>query len=392
MMRRLFLTLAVTALAVSFAVPTEARRSRRRRRRPRAAPVRVLKRVDVDQRTRSPTFYSRTGIWPMDSGRLLYLGSGMWHEQGTFYFLRASDNRRVTVRAPLHAYLERTPEILPQHARPVHKHFETQRLLFYDQRTREAGIEVADSYTARRTRRYFYLHWNLATNTITEATLVARTVRNVSYASLAPIGYDAAQRTYYYARDVRRHAGGTRTVTVVGFASGKPRIVAQFQTRRRLNRRAWLDPLNHRAFLAEYAELAGDRAHGYIVDLRSGNVKKVVIPLVTYGAAFDPNGRSLYAYSAKHGMIWGIDIRSGQTTRVGKVGALGHELAVLPGGQQLLLLRNSGMQFVSLPSLRPGRFVASKTLYPGFSHVQGSRVVGRRAYIKNGDTLHVVSF
>jgi hypothetical protein len=367
----------------------------------RPAP-RVLKKLSLEQRTEAPTFYHGSALEPMDRDRLLYLGSGMWQEQEVFYLLRLRDLQTLTVRAPLAAYLDRFPEVLGRDKRPTHRYFQIQRLLFYDRDTAAAAVEASDDAGAREVTRHFYFHWDLKKGAFTEATLVARTRGRGSYTNPITVGYDPGRRTFYYVRDVVHTRGRapasadakqpSRKVTVVAFDQGKARVLTRFPTALPLARRAYFDGPRRRALLVEYAERGmGVEPRGHLVQLDSGRVKSFTIPVVTYGAAFARDGSRLYLYSSQTGMLWAVDPATGKALQRIKVGGLGHELARW-SGDDLLLLRNAGLQLVRPGKrLRKGPFVPVRRIYTGFSHVQGSRVLGQRVFVKNGTDLHVVT-
>ena len=329
---------------------------------------------------------------------MAFVGGGLWDEQHHFYLLRMGDLRRVSVVAPLERFVADKPEIVPATARPLHKHLRVRRLLFYDRANGEAGLEVVDAGATRAVQRHFYLHWDLRRGEITEATLVARTRARQSFASLEPIGYDAARRTFYYLRDVRSAKGARgsakgrrqRTITVVGFVRGKPHVVAQFKASLPLNRRNYLDAAHRRALLVEYAERGGLSPRAHLVDLASGRVRSFAAPVVAYGVAFSSDGAAAYMYSAQTGGLWVVELPSGRLLRRLKVGSLGHALGFVRPGQ-LLVLRNSGLQWIDARRRRRGRFVPITALYRGFSHVEGSLVLPGRALVKNGQSLYVVA-
>jgi hypothetical protein len=356
--------------------------------------------VSIKQRTSSPSFTAQE-LRVVDRGRLLALGNGLLAEQETIHLLRLSDLKQLTVQAPLGAYVHANPgiKVSEQDGRPIHRQFLVQRLLFYDARHREAGIQVADRFGTGRVRRHFFMHWDLAKGQLTEATLVARGY-GASHSDSLPLGYNHQRREFYYVRQIyergaQRGKGRGRTLTIVGFKAGKPRVVVQFRSHRSMQRKTYFDAAGQRALLLEYAELADkDPAPlGFLVDLARGKVRSFEIPLTAYGAAFAPDGRTIFIYSSQLGELWQVDSTSGaRTAPILKVGKQGHALGLVRP-DSLLLVRNSGLRYIHLRRgrLRRGRFIRIGALYPGFSHVEGSRVVPGGALIRNGDRLYVTS-
>lgn len=366
-----------------------------------APPVRVRARISLAFRTSPPTF-TRSALRPVDRGRQMVLGNGLWAEQERFHLLRLSDNRRHVVTVPFADFVRRNPrmKVDPDDGRPLHKQFEVRRLLFYDTDNGEAGVEVADRLSRRRVRRHFFLYWNLRKQRITAATLVARSQPGKTLSQSLVLGYDHARRDFFFARQIytwTRTPDGRRkgrTVTVVRFNAGKPGVLCRFTSARAIQNRPLYDRARRRVLLTEYAELADAEPppRGFIVDLAAGRARSFEVPLTTYGEAFSADGSRLYLYSSQLGQLWSVDPATGrQVRRALKVGKTGHALGFVRPGQ-LLLIRNAGLRLLRVRDdrLRRGRFIPIRRLYKGFSHVQGSRVVPGGALIRNGDQLHVV--
>lgn len=400
-MSRVAGSITVVALTVATLLapsPVTAKRRKKPRRSPATASVPLVLRgkVDLAQRTEVPTFTPASPLVLMNRGKMLYLGRGLWRDQQTFYLLRLSDLSRVTVKAPFNAYVRANPGMLvdPNDRRPLHKQFDVTRLLYYDEANQDAGFEVADQIGPRRQRRHFLMQWNLTTKKVTHATLVARSRVGQTYTHMLPLGYDTKRREFSYVRQVIGKADEGRTVFVIAFGAGKPRIVAQFEGQRSMSSNTYVDPRHEYALLIEYAELAskGPAPRGHRIDLQSGKVRSFEIPLTTYGVAFDARGQRIYAYSSQLGQLWVVDAATGRRLQVLRIGKFGHALGVV-SPSKLLLVRNNGVRQLRQTSrgLRLGRFFPITRIYTGFSHVGGSLVVPGHALIKNGDTLYVVS-
>lgn len=396
----LMVALSAMLLAPSLLAPQQADAKRRqktpRRAKKASVPLVLRGKVDLAQRTEVPTFTPASPLVLMNRGTMLYLGRGLWRDQQTFYLLRLSDLSRVTVKAPFNAYVRANPGMLvnPSDRRALEKQFDVTGLLYYDEANQEAGFEVADQIGKRRQRRHFLMQWNLASKKVTHATLVARSRVGQTYTHMLPLGYDTKRREFSYVRQVIGKADEGRTIFVIAFGSGKPRVVAQFEGQRSMSSNTYVDPRHEYALLIEYAELAskGPAPRGHRIDLQSGKVRSFEIPLTTYGVAFDKRGQRIYAYSSQLGQLWAIDAASGRRLQVLRIGKFGHALGVV-SPTKLLLLRNNGLRQVQLTAkgLRLGRFYPITRIYSGFSHVGGSLVLPGHALIKNGDSLYVVA-
>lgn len=394
MTRRLtWVALLVMASVLLQTATSDARRRRKKRRR--AAAPKLLKKLSLDQRTDAPTF-APAPLRAMDRGKLLYYGKGLFAEQQTFYLLSLADNKVLKVTAPFDAYVRKNPGMKARRwdRRPMHEQFQITKLLYYDRQNQEAGFEVEDAIGGQtKVRRHFLMQWDLKANTISQATLVARSRSGQTYTHMLPLGYNSQRREFLYVRQVIGKDASGRTIFVIGFSSRKPRVVAQFEGQRSMSSKTYFDDVHHRALLVEYAELAskGPAPKGHLIDVVTGKVRHFAIPLTTYGVAFGAAGKRIYTYSAQLGQLWTIATASGAKLQQIKVGKLGHEIGRV-GKRELLLLRNSGMRFLTLTrkGVRRGRWLPIKRLYTGFSHVGGSLVLPRRALVKNGDLLYIV--
>lgn len=357
----------------------------------------ILKTFPLAMRTKAPTFVSADELRVVDRNRMLYVGSGMWKEQETFYLRNLRDYSRVSVTAPVVSYIQKNRGMLldESDSRPILDQFNVRKLLFYDSENGEAGIEIADKINAK-VKRHFYLHWDLKKNAITEVTLVVRSAPKISWATLWPIGYDSASCTFYYLRDIEERGKERQphTVTIIAFTRGKARVVTQFDATRSIFRRVYFDSKRQRAMPVEYGERGTETGvpHGFLVDLKGGKVKEFEVPFTTYGAAFDPAGDRVFTYSSQTGKLWSIRLSDGGVIRKLSVGGLGHALGIL-NGKELVLVRNSGLLRLNRNPLRKGRFTPMAKLYSGFSHVEGSLVLNDgRFLVKNGEQVHVVKF
>jgi len=361
-----------------------------------ARPLVVRKVLSHGLRTDPPSFSTTNPMGLVDRGQRVFYGTGITKEHETMYLLRLKDLGSETVSVPLRSYVRGNPGIKlnPKDRRPAHEQFWIRRLLFYDRANQEAGVEVSDRFGSASVRRHFFIHWDLKKGKLTEATLVARGRPGASHAASVAMGYDHARKEFYYARQIYRRGTHNRTVSVIGFTAGKPRVVAQFRSKRAIQGTTYFDQPRRRAVLVEYAELATPQPPpmGHLVNLQTGKVLSFSVPLTCYGIAFGSRGKRIYAYSAQLGELWVIDAATGKRLQQKKVGKLGHALGMV-GPKELLLIRNRGLRFFSVGKrLRRRAYIPMSRVYKGFSNVDGSMVLNKGALIKNGDKLYVVSF
>ena len=360
-----------------------------------AQPLKECKTVPLTLRTRSPSFASSTPLRMVDRSRRVFIGTGITKEHETMYMLRLKDLNTETAAVPLDSYVRGNPGILltPGDRRPAHEQFWIRHLLFYDTVNKEAGVEVSDRFGNNNVRRHFFIHWDLRRQKLTQATLVARGRPGASHAASVAMGYDHARKEFYYARQIYRTGTQRRTVSVIGFIAGKPRVVAQFRSERAIQATTYFDQPRQRAVLVEYAELATPTPppRGHMVNLATGKVVSFPVPLTCYGVAFGASGKRIYAYSAQLGELWVLDATTGKRLQKQKAGKQGHALGLI-SPKQLLLIRNTGLRSFDVGKrLRRRGFIPMSKFYKGFSNVDGSLVIRGGALVKNGEELHVVS-
>lgn len=359
-----------------------------------ARPLKLRKVLGIQLRVKAPSFASVTPLTLVDRRRRVFFGTGITREHQTMYLLRLKDLQRETMQVPLAAYVRAHPgiKLVASDRRPVHEQFWIRRLLFYDRDNAEAGVQVSDRFGSQQVRRHFFIHWDLKKRRLTQATLVARGRPGASHSASLAMGYDHLRKEFYYARQIYRKGTHSRTVSVIGFVAGKPRVVAQFRSLRSIQGTTYFDQPHQRALLVEYAELATPTPppRGHLVQLDSGKVVSFAVPLTCYGAAFGGRGKKLYLYSAQLGQLWVLDAATGKKLQQLKTGKLGHALGFV-NPRELLLIRNRGLRFFSTGKrLRPRGQISIKKLYKGYSNVDGSLVIPGGAVVKNGDKLHVV--
>ena len=64
----------------------------------------------------------------------------------------------------------------------------------------------------------------------------------------------------------------------------------------------------------------------------------------------------------------------------------------LVADEQLVVVRNRGLQLVGLDPFKKGKLLSIKKYYSGFSNVSGSIAGSGWSIIKNGEMLYVVDF
>ena len=264
------------------------------------------------------------------------------------------------------------------------------QLTFYDSQHQRAGLLL----TLRRgvAQAHYLAHWDLAARRLGQVVELSMNRQKGRSAAVLPIGYSPQQRTFYAAEVLYlKERGDARRVTVLSTDElGDAGRVTRFQTRRRVHR-VHYDPIRERALVAEYAEapVTGPNPVGHLVDLRTGDIRRLPLPTTAYGIAFGQTDDTVHAYSSQTGRLWVIDVASKQHQVLRKVGSLGHAMgAAYP--DSLLLVRNRALHLVDARTGRSRVSLKTNQLFDGFTHTEGSLIAGPVAVVKNGDHLALV--
>ncbi len=344
--------------------------------------------------TKKPSFKSQRYGELMDRGRLLYLGLGLWYEQGRIHLLRLKDMKRIVVQVDVQRFLMANRRMFPRVGSgkriPAYR---VRRLLFFDTTHQVAGLLLTDRQY-RNGGRMIYLHWDLKKRRITRAMVLAHQTARMRWISVKPVGYSAKRRLLYLqvVKKLKAPRGGKRLfeASVVAISGTRLKTLTTFGTRHGFSRGPFHDAARERVLLVEYAE-RGSRPSAFLVDLVTGRRKSMTIPVVTYGVAFAADGKRIFAYSAQTGYLWVIDAKRGRRLRKKRVGTLGHAAGMM-FSDTLVVVRNKGLHFLHAKTLKQWKFIPTKTWHSGFMHVQGTLVGPGRLFLRTSDTLRVIEF
>lgn len=309
-------------------------------------------------------------------GRTFDIGKPITSQSGIHLF----DTERgatVQVFAPLDAFVRDHPQ------EPVRTF---NKLLCYDRGYGRGGILAADQQFAPR--RFYYLDWDLEVNRIERAILLGKeTEVGKLEIYFRPIGSSAEKRECYVAvhrpevTEIPRGAPwkSHETITVLGIGE-KVREVASFRTWR--PKKGYYDVQRNRSAFIEYGEDKQDRQRGFVVDHGSGRVLgPFPVPKVAYGFAFDPDGKTVYAYSNNRGELWAIDLETLEVVRKAKHGKLGQALGLFDP-DTLVLIHNGGIDFITRKTLKKRETIAMNQVDPRIRLIEGSIVLPGRLILR----------
>ncbi len=300
----------------------------------------------------------------VDRGRAAYLGLNMQRNVAGFMDLEA--HKACGMPLPpmqLATQLENRPG------------YYVEDLLCLDVETKTVGMLVSNAQL--QASRYWYVEWDLASGEFRRSLPLAAT----SFASVAfgfqAIAFSPARRECMIAVTQQGQ------ITVVG-AGEQLRTVTTFAPELKLTpKQLYYDAEHDRALFVEYAELARESAKGYLVELGSGEVHAFHLPKVTYGVAFDPEGKTLYAYSAQSGEVQTIDLATGEVARERGVGTMGHALGLVDK-ETLLLVRNDKLHWLDKTTLEEKAALSPKEIDAGVVLVEGSIVLRKGLLLHSG--------
>jgi hypothetical protein len=350
----------------------------------------VVKQIPRNQRTTSPTFDGLSVPRIVDRGRMLVIGRGLFAEHHLIYLLRLSDRTPLTVRAPV-AELVAREESFAGVTVSGHPLYSVSAVLYYDTGHQQAGLLYSEGFQrSGAVRKHYLLQWDLAQRRISHAVLLAQENAGV-WTMVQPIAYDP-QRRELSVLIVNVEKGKPSPVKVVGVVGSQQRTIAQLTTARSISADPAYDAPRRRVLLIEYAELPveGAAPRGTLIDLVGGKQTSFEVPVTTYGAEFDADGKTIYLYSSQLGKLVAIDGTSGKVRREAAVGTHGHALGFVGKKSTLLVLRNSGLQLVDARRLVKQPMIPMRRLFSGFSHVEGSLITRDLLVIKNGALLYLV--
>ena len=349
----------------------------------------------IDLTYKKPDFSRATPVKLMSQGALLYLGKGIWKKQQTLHFFRLADNKRFTVEAPLDGFL-RSPKYthIAGDRRSVHKRFLLEKVVYYDEKSGEAGLQVTDhNHRQTKERRTFLLRWDLRKKKILDATMLGKKVYREPSPYFIPLYFDPIRREMFYAMSWKAENGHGRLV-IRGYSEGKTRVVTRFKTKRRLGSHAFPDRAQNRVLLVEYAESGDERLppRGYLVDTTNGKMMAMDMPLTAYGVAFAPGDKQIFSCSAQRGSLWTIDALRGKKLKSRRIGKLCHAMGFIDD-KRVVVIRNAGLHVFRLTprGLRRDKTFRTKTFHRGFVNTGGSLLAPGRVLVQIGSTLYVIA-
>lgn len=352
-----------------------------------AAPrYKVLKHIPLELRTQPPTFVCLDHLALLDRGRLAFIGRPI-EDRATFTVLdlETLETRNLTV--PDTPRIQVAPKGLMVVDKP----------LYYDTGNGTAGILLRGGGMVSGDAAL--LEWDLRSNKAVRQVPLAN-VGNSQYFSVEMIGYDPGRRECFVeimrplgAAPGPTGQGGRYELSVLGVTDTVRTIATIRTTNRYTGKSPYFDPVHRRSAHVEYVEIGGEQARTgvHIVDLDSGRVHTIELPRVIYGFAFDPDGRTGYAYSNTTGEVLRFDLETGTVDNKAKRGRFGHVLDFVAPGR-LLLMRNARLHLLDSKTLKELGGVDPRDFHKGSTHTEGSIVMPGRALVRVFYDLYVVDF
>ncbi len=347
---------------------------------------RIIKHVSLETRTQEPTFVALSHPRLLDRGRLLKLG-------------RPFGNRSSFIALDLQTleeHLYQVPDIEGPWV-PTPDQFVVDEPAYYDTDLGSAGLVLREG--GKVSGGASWAEWDLKANRIVNRLPLAPANPN-AWTGVEAFGFDPDRKETFIElhspapgrQEKPCQQAGPYDLTILA-VTDRVRTVANFKTALRYTGKSpYFDPIHRRSMHVEYAECEGEETTAYLVDLDSGSVKKFPLPKIIYGFAFDPDGRTGYAYTEPTGEVFTLDLESGAIGRRRAFGRRAHLLSWI-GPHLLCLGRNAGMHFIDPKTLKQVGFIDTKTIHKkGSTHLEGSTFVPGRAIVRNFRNVYVLDF
>ncbi len=368
-------------------------KGRKARKAKEAVVMTVGQPISLERRKETPSFV-KAKLRIMDRGNLVYVGKGMWKEQERFILRQLDDGKEVELKAPLAAFFAAHPETFPAAEGTGFPDYFVEKLLYVDREGLRAGIHLVKKERKKKLYSHYHLGWDMKNNVIDRFDLLGvRDKKTVQLLSVMPIAYRPAKKEIILQVQAWRKTDDDIKINdqkLIGFGPDTRREIASWTTNRDA-RRNYLDSEHKRVLITEYAERGtpGPPPSGHLLNLETGARQTFTLPVTTYGAAFAPDGKKLYAYSNQTKVIWIIDLASGKKLKQVKVGGGGHALAWGPAGR-LMLLAHRGLTFLDPKKLTRRQFFPTAKVFSGRAWIPGSVLTNNQAIMRNGQELVIV--
>lgn len=326
-----------------------------------------------------PTFVEGNTPFFVNGGKWIYSGRTADFDEPGLYFYDTLSKERVYRSVPLEAYyIAHATEFVGQiETKGKRLPLTIYEFLFYDETTHRAGFVLENKHKSVNTKRYFFMGWDLTTNTIDVVELIYEIAKddNKSFAQSSAIGYSQEDNTGYFTFAIDADLKDDESEDVTAFIY---KIQNQNLTKLKEYKSKFypytpeFHPESKQILIACYTEAFQKRnPMGILYKIDSNSFQEFSIPSTPYGISFSKDGKYLYMAAADTGEVRMYNTDNLSDVKKSKWGTHGHKLGFWKEGE-LVWVRNSGLHIYDPISLKQKKVIPTKKFYKNHVNVSGS--------------------
>lgn len=326
-----------------------------------------------------PTFVEGNTPFFVNGGKWIYLGRTADFDEPGLYFYDTLSKERIYKSVPLEAYyIMHATEFVGQiETKGKRLPLTVYEFLFYDETTNRAGIVIENKHKSVNSKRYFFVGWDLATNTIDVVEPIYEIAEDdkKSFAQSSPIGYSQEDNIGYFSFAVDADLKDDESEDVIAF-------IYKIQNQNLVKLKEYkskfypytpeFHPESKQILIACYTEAFQKRnPMGYLYKIESNSFQEFSIPSTPYGISFSKDGKYLYMAAADTGEVRMYNTDNLSDVKKTKWGTHGHKLGFWKEGE-LVWVRNSGLHIFDPITLKQKKVIPTKKFYKNHVNVSGS--------------------
>ncbi|MCW7479665.1 YncE family protein [Leptospira kanakyensis] len=326
-----------------------------------------------------PTFVEENNPFFVNGGKWIYLGRTADFDEPGLYFYDLTSKEKIYRPVPLETYFVSHPTEFLGKIETTGKRLPLTiyDFLFYDEGNHRAGFVIENKDKETRAKRYFFMGWDLSSNTIdvVEQIYEIPETDKKSFAQSAQIGYSAEGNTGYFVFSVDADLKDKESVDVTA-------LIYKIQNQNLIKLKEYkskfypytpeFHPESNQLVIAAYAEEYEKRNPvGYLYKIDSNSFQEFFIPSTPYGISFSKDGKYLYMAAADTGEVRMYNTDNLSDVKKSKWGTHGHKLGFWKEGE-LVWVRNSGLHIYDPITLKQKKVIPTKKFYKNQINVSGS--------------------
>ncbi|TGL38904.1 YncE family protein [Leptospira perdikensis] len=326
-----------------------------------------------------PTFVEGDSPFFVNGGKWVYLGRTADFDEPGLYFYDTESKEKIYRSVPLEIYyLAHPTEFIGQiETKGKRLPLTIYEFLFYDEVNHRAGFVIENKHSSVNTKRYFFMGWNLSTNTIDVVEPIYEIAESdkKSFAISSVVGYSQEDNVGYFTFAIDADLKDNDSVDVTAFIY---KIQNQKLTKLKEYKSKFypytpeFHPESKQIVISCYAESFQNRnPTGYLFKIDSNSFQEFSIPSTPYGISFSKDGKYLYMAAADTGEVRMYNTENLSDVKKSKWGTHGHKLGFWKEGE-LVWVRNSGLHIYDPITLKQKKVIPTKKFYKNNVNVSGS--------------------